>query len=82
MPLSPSHQQPGSGASSPLHHLPPEEECCVCMDAPRQAVLVPCGHWACCLACTRALLVVRSGGSQPLCPLCREPAESFVARKW
>ena len=36
--------------------------CCVCMDAPRAVVLIPCGHLAVCQRCSSRL---------PQCPICR-----------
>ena len=39
-----------------------ENECCICMDARRQLVFLPCGHVCCCRACGEPIAV---------CPLCR-----------
>jgi len=43
-----------------------QDVCCVCMNATKDAVLVPCGHKAMCLLCGEQL---RARGRQ--CPLCR-----------
>ena len=40
----------------------------ICMDAPAQATLFPCGHNITCKPCTRALLQLR----RP-CPYCSRP---------
>lgn len=48
-----------------------ETECCVCLDAPRGCVLVPCGHTNMCMSCAEALVSVQT--EQALCPSCREP---------
>lgn len=50
----------------------PEPECVVCMDANRNAVCVPCGHYAACYDCL-AELQLSSG-----CPICRRPLASIV----
>ena len=51
---------------SPSHLLPSlegeENECCVCLDAPRQQVFLPCGHVCVCVKC---------GDPLQQCPLCR-----------
>lgn len=36
--------------------------CAVCLDQPRAVLLVPCNHFACCLACSQQLRC---------CPICR-----------
>mmetsp|Transcript_27411 Transcript_27411/g.69929 ORF Transcript_27411/g.69929 Transcript_27411/m.69929 type:complete len:139 (+) Transcript_27411:286-702(+) len=46
-----------------------ERECIVCLDAPRDHVLVPCGHACVCDECCRAI---------GLCPICRAPVERAV----
>ncbi len=42
-----------------------EKSCVVCMENSRDAVVVPCGHTACCYSCLEALPVPR------MCPICR-----------
>ena len=51
-----------------------EEEalCVVCMDAPKQHVMMPCMHMCVCEACAQRLLEVQT---QPPCPVCRTPVE-------
>ncbi len=41
--------------------------CAICMDAPRTAALVPCGHALLCDACAAKVLATAA----PLCPVCR-----------
>ena len=46
-----------------------EEEvlCVVCMDAPKQHSILPCGHQCVCEACAQQL----TQKSPPTCPVCR-----------
>lgn len=44
-------------------------ECIVCFDVPRDCILVPCGHLACCQPCATQLLK---------CPICRTPITQAV----
>ena len=48
-----------------------EEEalCVVCMDAPKQHIIIPCGHQCVCEACAQHLTQATS----PSCPVCRAP---------
>ncbi len=50
--------------------------CAVCLDAPKECALQPCGHACVCAACAAALLARPGGGA---CPLCRAVVTS-VAR--
>lgn len=52
-------------------------ECVMCMDAPRDAVLLPCGHCALCTPCARWLMAAARGG-RPLCPLCRHEVSAHI----
>lgn len=45
------------------------EECVVCMDKARAAVILPCGHLHTCMECTANLSD---------CPVCRRPIERVV----
>lgn len=45
--------------------LEEEKNCVVCMENGRDAVIVPCGHTACCYSCADGLPAPR------LCPICR-----------
>lgn len=50
-----------------------EDVCCVCANAPKNAVLAPCGHKAFCFPCAKLL---QSHGRN--CPICRSDIESVV----
>ena len=54
----------------------------MCLDAPRQTTLAPCGHRALCMACTGLLLATRDSGQDPLCPICREVVQSYIRREF
>lgn len=43
-------------------------ECCVCMDAPINCVLLPCGHLTMCMKCSV---------SQRICPICRKVVSKY-----
>jgi hypothetical protein len=49
--------------------------CVVCLDAPRDCVLLPCGHTCLCLAC--AGLALRQPGRPGVCPICRGGVTSY-----
>lgn len=48
--------------------------CVVCFEAPKAAVLVPCHHFALCIACSNKLLATPS----PRCPVCRLPTDAAI----
>ena len=48
-----------------------DEGCVVCLDAPVQVTLFPCGHNITCASCTRALLQLK----RP-CPFCSSPIKT------
>ena len=57
--------------SSRSQGAPAAEPCVVCLDAPRAALLVPCGHANTCMDCTMKL--------QPrICVECRQPIEKVL----
>lgn len=58
-------QQPTSSQTS-ASPSPTVEVCSVCLDSPRNAVFVPCGHLHCCIACAK---IIASGSAA--CPICR-----------
>uniref|UniRef100_A0A8C5DRT0 RING-type domain-containing protein n=1 Tax=Gouania willdenowi TaxID=441366 RepID=A0A8C5DRT0_GOUWI len=43
----------------------PDNTCVICLDQPRNCVLLYCGHVCCCFRCYQAL-------PQPRCPICRQ----------
>ena len=50
------------------------ELCCVCHDAPRDTLLLACGHVCTCNACATALISPSfDRQTSPSCPLCRAP---------
>ena len=42
--------------------------CVVCLEAPKDSLLLPCKHMAMCAECTKAVF---TSSSQPQCPVCR-----------
>jgi hypothetical protein len=56
------------GLSDNLDSSANDESCVICMDAPAQITLFPCGHNITCAGCTQALLQLR----RP-CPFCSQP---------
>lgn len=67
------------------HQVGDGRSCCICLDAGRDAVLLPCGHVACCYACAKTLAKPKSAKSRNgevshnVCPICRKRIKS-VAR--
>jgi hypothetical protein len=65
----------GSGTSKPDE----ESQCVLCLDAPKDHIITPCGHQCVCGACAEKL----KGVKRPACPICREPINAtfkvFVA---
>jgi hypothetical protein len=58
----------GSGSGTP-HSDAEETQCVVCFDAPKDHIIVPCGHMCVCEACAEQLTNTRT----PMCPVCRGP---------
>jgi len=46
-----------------------EDQCVLCLDAPKDHIIIPCGHQCVCEACAEKLKKARN----PLCPFCRAP---------
>jgi hypothetical protein len=71
------HSELGSGSGSPQSDE--QSECAMCLDAPEDHIITPCGNQCVCGACAEKLKRVRS----PACPICREPINAtfkvFVA---
>mgnify|MGYP002632002162 CR=1 FL=1 len=63
---APDGKPPDAGAQSTSG--PP---CSVCLDAPRSALLVPCGHTSTCMNCAKKL-------NPPICVECRQPIEKLL----
>lgn len=62
--------QPQQAAAEEL--APPEldKQCCVCLDAPVETCLVPCGHLCLCTGCVVNI--------QSSCPICRTNVDKWV----
>jgi nucleoid-associated protein YgaU len=60
--------QLGSSVVPPSPHRE-ESMCVMCLDAPMDHIIIPCGHQCVCGACAEAL----KREAHPACPLCREP---------
>jgi hypothetical protein len=62
--------QLGVPPAAPAPHPNGEETMCVvCFDAPKDHIIVPCGHQCVCARCAEQLTKTRT----PTCPVCREP---------
>jgi hypothetical protein len=62
--------QLGVPPAAPAPHPDSEETMCVvCFDAPKDHIIVPCGHQCVCARCAEQLTKTRT----PTCPVCREP---------
>jgi hypothetical protein len=63
------------GSGSGTSHFDAEETMCVvCFDAPKDHLIVPCGHQCVCAGCAEQLTNTRT----PTCPVCREPIQQTV----
>lgn len=47
-------------------HILDEEDCCVCLERPKDIVFYPCGHQVACKQCSE---MIRNKDN--LCPVCR-----------
>jgi hypothetical protein len=63
----------GSGSGTPQPD-DAESQCVLCLDAPKDHIIIPCGHQCVCEACAEKLKEAR----HPLCPFCRTPIHSTV----
>jgi hypothetical protein len=66
----------GSSVVPPAAPHPDAEEtmCVVCFDAPKDHIIVPCGHQCVCEACAEQLTKTRT----PMCPVCRGPIQQTM----
>ena len=63
------------GSGSGTSHFDAEETMCVvCFDAPKDHLIVPCGHQCVCAGCAEQLINTRT----PTCPVCRAPIRETV----
>ena len=51
------------------------KSCCLCMDAPKTHIVLPCGHKCLCASCAAGF---NEGGGR-FCPLCRSPMDRVMA---
>jgi hypothetical protein len=67
--------QLGVPPAAPAPHPSAEETMCVvCFDAPKDHIIVPCGHMCVCGACAELLINTRN----PSCPVCRRAIRETV----
>lgn len=64
----------GMPSGEPLTAPEDTEPCAVCLEEPRSALLVPCGHMAMCVECADKVM----HGNRPICVVCREPIEKML----
>jgi hypothetical protein len=50
--------------------------CVVCLEAPKDSVVLPCKHLAMCAECTKAVF---TSSCEPKCPVCRSRIEDFIS---
>ena len=69
------HAQLGRSGVPPVAPNPGAEEtqCVVCMDAPKDRIVLPCMHLCACGPCVQRLL-----GLDASCPVCRGPVERMA----
>ena len=71
-PSGPARARPGATPSAPP--ATESDKCAVCLDNPRDAVLVPCGHAVLCTGCAAGIMAA----TPRRCPICRaEPHSTF-----
>ena len=70
-----SSRTPPSAPTTPAPHPDAEETMCVvCFDAPKDHLIVPCGHMCVCAGCAEQLTNTRT----PTCPVCRAAIRETV----
>jgi hypothetical protein len=69
------HAQLGSSVAPPAaaHAGAEETQCVVCMDAPKDRIILPCFHMCVCGPCAQRLLELDAP-----CPVCRGPVERMA----
>jgi hypothetical protein len=53
--------------AAPASHPDAEDQCVLCFDAPKDHIIIPCGHVCVCEACAHQLTQMK----KPSCPICR-----------
>jgi len=57
----------------------PDDECVICMEKPRNIVLMPCRHQCICKACYDGVIAkAHKNEENPRCPFCRQEIQSFL----
>jgi hypothetical protein len=73
--LQEMHAQLGVPPAAPAPHPDAEETMCVvCFDAPKDHIIVPCGHMCVCASCAQQVAKTRT----PTCPVCRAAIQQTV----
>ena len=70
-------EHPAAAAHKGTASQPEDDTCVVCMEGPKESVLVPCGHQALCKACTLGLFG-SGGGEGRECPICRVAVTQYL----
>ena len=73
-------KQPAAASGDKLR---PEDECVVCLSAPRSVMLAPCGHKPYCMECAVELCGpsgMHALATGQVCPLCRQDVRATVSR--
>jgi len=68
----PTGSEKGAPAEAPA--AAESEPCAVCLEEPRAALLVPCGHVAMCVDCAEKVL----HSARAVCVVCRQPIEKIL----
>lgn len=71
---SQQQRQQAAAAAAAASFAGDQHLCVVCLDAPKNCVLLPCRHLAACSACAGALWAK----PEPCCPVCRTPLVNFI----
>jgi hypothetical protein len=71
MRLQEAQQRLGNSVVPPV--APEETQCVVCMDAPKDRIVLPCMHLCACGPCAQRLLELDAS-----CPVCRGPVERMA----
>lgn len=72
LPASPPQQQQSMGGLQAAGGLQVDaKSCCLCLDAPKTHIVLPCGHKCLCASCAAGF---HEGGGR-FCPLCRSPMD-------
>ena len=48
-------------------------ECCICLDNEKNSIFIPCGHYYCCINCSKQI---------KKCPICRMHISNYVSKEF